>query len=455
MTRAWWQQPWSYRESFVTAAGLAVAGGALQLALHGRGVPEIASPANLILLTAFILFIGALHFLAGSTATVRWLRSVPVAIGALTLLLAQAVVLGIVPQHAPHPGHVAHATHSLAEHLGFTDVVHSWAFVFMLAWLLLNLGLTTLARAFPFRRANLCFLLNHLGLWIALAAGMLGAGDLHRLTMDLRLGATEWRALETASGATHAGHLLEMPFALELTRFDMETFPPRLALADPRTGDIVQRHAGETPRQITDLLPPDDATPDPASSAAHIFGDWTVDILEYHPWARDFGGRYHGIPESLAHNEPGAAPAALIRATRRADGHAVTGWVSCGSFAVNPALLALDNDNALALGMLPPEPKKYSSAVNTYVRNRDGSGARTGSAMIEVNKPLTLAGWKIYQLSYDDRLGRWSPLSVVELVRDPWLPAIYTGIFMMIAGAIGLMFKSKASPPPPRPTHDP
>ncbi|EIQ00579.1 hypothetical protein OpiT1DRAFT_05127 [Opitutaceae bacterium TAV1] len=172
-------------------------------------------------------------------------------------------MLGVVPQHAPHPGHAAHATHSLAEHLGFTDVVHSWAFVFTLAWLLLNLGLTTLARALPFRRANLCFLLNHLGLWIALAAGMLGAGDLRRLTMDLCLGATEWRALDTssgnaASGAAHAGHLLEMPFALELTRFDMETFPPRLALADPRTGDIVQRHTSETPRQITDLLPTDD-----------------------------------------------------------------------------------------------------------------------------------------------------------------------------------------------------
>lgn len=440
MSRFWWQHPWSYRESFACAAGLALAGVGLQLVLRGRGVPEIASPANLILLAAFVLLIGSLHFLAGTTTITRWLRSVPVSIGALALLLTQAVILGVVPQHAPHPGHELHATHSWLEHLGFTDVVHSWAFVFTLTWLLLNLGLATLARAFPLRRSNLCFLLNHAGLWIALAAGMLGAGDLQRLTMDLRLGQTEWRARETSSAAAHAGHLLEMPFALELIRFEMDTFPPRLALANSRTGDIVQNHAGETPRHITDLLPMDKNADRPATSTLHAFGEWTVDVLEYHPWSRDFGGRYHGIPESLADNEPGAAPAALIRATRR-DGHTVTGWVSCGSFSVNPALLTLDEHSDLALGMLPLEPKRYSSAVNYYVRNRDGSGVRSGSSVIEVNQPLTLAGWKIYQLSYDDRFGRWSSLSVVELVRDPWLPVVYTGIFMMIAGAIGLMFK--------------
>ena len=32
-------------------------------------------------------------------------------------------------------------------------------------------------------------------------------------------------------------------------------------------------------------------------------------------------------------------------------------------------------------------------------------------------------------------MGKWSNLSVLELVKDPWLPLIYIGIFMMIAGA--------------------
>ena len=59
-----------------------------------------------------------------------------------------------------------------------------------------------------------------------------------------------------------------------------------------------------------------------------------------------------------------------------------------------------------------------------------------------MNKPLSIAGWKIYQLSYDETKGKWSRMSVFELVRDPWLPIVYTGILMMIAGAIGLFLSA-------------
>ena len=31
-------------------------------------------------------------------------------------------------------------------------------------------------------------------------------------------------------------------------------------------------------------------------------------------------------------------------------------------------------------------------------------------------------------------------VSILELVRDPWLPAVYTGIYMLIAGALFLLF---------------
>ena len=61
-------------------------------------------------------------------------------------------------------------------------------------------------------------------------------------------------------------------------------------------------------------------------------------------------------------------------------------------------------------------------------------GTITGGT-IEVNRPMEIEGWKIYQLSYDETKGRWSDISVFELVRDPWLPVVYTGIIMMMAGA--------------------
>jgi cytochrome c biogenesis protein ResB len=57
-----------------------------------------------------------------------------------------------------------------------------------------------------------------------------------------------------------------------------------------------------------------------------------------------------------------------------------------------------------------------------------------------VNKPFSIDGWKIYQLNYDTTMGRWSEISVLELVRDPWLPVVYTGIAMMLLGALCMFF---------------
>ena len=60
---------------------------------------------------------------------------------------------------------------------------------------------------------------------------------------------------------------------------------------------------------------------------------------------------------------------------------------------------------------------------------------------IRVNKPLSVSGWKIYQYSYDEAKGAMSEISVFELVRDPWLPYVYLGIFMMLAGAVWLFLQ--------------
>lgn len=55
---------------------------------------------------------------------------------------------------------------------------------------------------------------------------------------------------------------------------------------------------------------------------------------------------------------------------------------------------------------------------------------------IQVNKPLSVNGWKIYQYDYGESEGGMSDISIFELVRDPWLPYVYLGIFMMLAGAV-------------------
>jgi ABC-type transport system involved in cytochrome c biogenesis permease subunit len=45
-------------------------------------------------------------------------------------------------------------------------------------------------------------------------------------------------------------------------------------------------------------------------------------------------------------------------------------------------------------------------------------------------------GWKIYQYGYDTQMGAKSQISILELVSDPWLPLVYAGFYMMLAGAV-------------------
>ena len=79
----------------------------------------------------------------------------------------------------------------------------------------------------------------------------------------------------------------------------------------------------------------------------------------------------------------------------------------------------------------------FLSDVTVYTK-----GGTTVRDTIRVNKPLSVHGWKIYQYSYDEAKGGMSDISIFELVRDPWLPYVYCGIFMMLAGAIQTLSNS-------------
>ncbi len=79
-------------------------------------------------------------------------------------------------------------------------------------------------------------------------------------------------------------------------------------------------------------------------------------------------------------------------------------------------------------------PKRFASDISVVPVS--GEGVR---GIVDVNKPLKYGRWKIYQSDYDEKAGAESAYSTFELVRDPWLPFVYIGIFMMLLGALCLM----------------
>jgi len=71
-----------------------------------------------------------------------------------------------------------------------------------------------------------------------------------------------------------------------------------------------------------------------------------------------------------------------------------------------------------------------------------------------VNNPYKFKGWTIYQSGYDEQMGKWSEISIIRLVRDPWLPVVYTGIFMLLAGALLMLWTGRSGIIKNKPQYD-
>lgn len=400
-----WTKPWGLKEGIAVGGGLFATGILLQAALGPVGWALFAAPVNVVVLTGYLSLLAAVHLLRRQVYLFRWLSSYTAAIAALAWAAGMAVLMGLTRQlPAGHP----------AQGLpGFTQMLSQWSFVLIYLWLTTSLGLTILRAGFPLRPSKLPFWLSHAGLFLAMVCATLGHADMQRLKMTAQTGKAEWRATD------EAGRLHELPLAVELQEFTIDEYPPKLMLVDNATGEVL-----------------------PAGRPAHILLEegvlqgalpgWEVTIVKLLPFAASFA-----TADSVRYTEfhsIGAAAAALVRARNTEDGTIRKGWVSCGSFVFPYKALRLDE--AVSLVMPDREPRRFASAVKVYT---ESGLIRTDT--IEVNRPLEVEGWKVYQLSYDETKGRWSDVSVFELVRDPWLPGVYTGIWMLFAGAACLFFQ--------------
>lgn len=400
-----WVKPWGYAEGWLIVVGLLITGLALQLSTGGIDRSILAWPANLvvgIIFTVTIVF--SWVFLKKKTA-VMWLASIPAAITSIAMVTFLVLLMGFTLQEdAQNPVWI--------QKLGLSNMVSSWPFLFGMLFFLTALGMATVSRMIPFKGRNIGFFLNHAGLYIIILGGLLGTADLKRYIMNLHEGEIVWYTSD------RLGQQVQMPFALELISFNMEEYNPKIAVIDPYTSRII-------PETIPEMFEID------TGNRGTILG-YDVEIVEFHPLSGKIGDRYEPV------NNFGAAPAAFIRATSK-DGTVAEGWISSGSFMMPHSLVDLNHVYHYSLAMTIPQASHYSSDVILYTASGNVEEVR-----IEVNHPVSAEGWKLYQYSYDDRFGRWSPTTVIEAIRDPWLPVVYTGIFMVLIGSVYLMTLGKA-----------
>jgi len=401
--RKLWQHPWRYAEGFTIALIILIAGFTIEFLTGGNGLHSLQYPFNIVAGLVVVNFIIVTWIYGSNIKVVKWLSTVPAAISAMALFTFLTLLMGLTQQNDA-------STWAIIRRLGISHLTSSYVFFLAQLYFLTSLGFVVMRRSYPFTFKNIGFLLNHAGLWIILAAGILGSGDLHKLTMFLEIGKHFNNIAYDQSG-----NKFEMPFAFNLKDFQVDDFDPKLVIVEKDTQMVLEKgktffvtKKGES-RQIK---------------------DWLIKVDEYYPLAKMRDSVF--LPYPLI----GASPAAYVHVTNVSTNKKYQGWVSCGSFIGKYFFLPLDNHTALH--MLQPQPKKFKSKIE-YV----SIDKKHDSLYLEVNKPFKLMGWKIYQTGYDESMGRWSQRSTVEVVIDPWLPIVYFGIFLMLAGAIYMFWIGK------------
>lgn len=405
-----WKHPWTYKEGLVIGAGLVLTGILLQLSVGAFSTGFLQFPVNAFTGILYLLIISILSIQSGKNKIIRWFSGLEASITSISVFLVLVLIMGLTRQSA------APDNFGLLGVLGFNNMLSSWSFVLIFLYMMSVLGLATLRRLKYFRlKKDIPFMLNHIGLFLTLLAAVLGSADMHRYQMVVGKDTPEWRVTD------ENGKLIEMDLAIELNEFTIDEYPPKLMLIDNVSGKTLPE------KQPVNLL----------IDKEHLTGtllDWNISVAKIIENSAPMIAK-DSVQFVEFHSE-GAAAAVLAEAANTKTGKIRSGWVSSGSYLFPYHALKLDEN--VSLVMPDPEPKRFASDVNVFTK--DGKNIHS---VIEVNKPLKVNGWKIYQISYDERKGKWSTISKFELVRDPWIGLVYAGIVMMILGAIGLFVFGK------------
>ena len=287
-----WTTPWTFKEGFLIGGGLIFAGLMLELSVGPVVWDAFAWSANGIVLAGFLAIIALIYLLRKKVYAFQFIGTYQAAIPAMAYAVVLTIIMGLTRQQV-------HGT-------WLNNMLSFWPFVLIYVYIDVILGVIILRRLCQIvnrkssnRKWNdIPYMLNHLGLFLALTTATLGNADMQRVKMICSVGEPEWRVME------QSGAIKEMPIAIELKKFIMETY---------------------------------------------------------------------------------------------------------------------DNGS----------PKRYASEIQ--ILTKSGKNIET---IVEVNKPYEVDGWKIYQYGYDTQMGAESQMTILELVSDPWLPWVYAGFYMMLAGAV-------------------
>ena len=197
---------YAFKEGFLIGGGLIIAGLMLELSVGPVVWEAFAWPANGIVMAGFLTLIAAMFLLRKKVYVFQFIGTYQAAIPAMVYAVVLTIIMGLTRQQVGGTW--------------LNNMLSFWPFVLVYVYIAVILGIIILRRLMNLlsRKRDVSFLLNHLGLFIAMTTATLGNADMQRVKMITTIGEPEWRAL------TQEGAVKEMPIAIELKRFIMETY---------------------------------------------------------------------------------------------------------------------------------------------------------------------------------------------------------------------------------------
>ena len=369
---------------------LFVVGIALQLVVGDFGVAWMRYPWSVIVAINYLYLLVLCYAMEDKWPWARGLRSQHSSVVALASMVVMTVVFGLTRQDGSADGVVGA--------LGFTRMTSSWPFNLLLLNFITSLGLSAIDDWRWVRQRKIAAVISHTAVFVALAAAMFSSGDKLRVRVVAYLDTPTYMAMD------NAGREYELPFVVTLREFNIDEYPPKLRLLKQSDNTLSEEYLSS------------------ADSVGEI-GGWTLRVKEYLPMAgcMEQGGEYRPM------QHVGATHAAYVEAHNDSD--LVEGWVSCGSHIFAHSALALPGGESVV--MMSPEAKRYTSRIAVALSDKD-----VRYADVEVNHPVRVGAWRIYQVGYDNQRGRWSTKSVLECVRDGWYGVVHIALWLILASAV-------------------
>ncbi len=362
-------------------------------------------PVNLYIIGVFVLTTSVFYYILDKRHIVSSkLYSMQSALASVSAFTVLVLLMGFIPQEDN--------SNALITKIGLTHITSSWAYTLVSFHFLIVLTFTIYKRlTFSLKLRNIAFFINHAGLWIVIVTASFGAGDLKRLYVYVKEGET------TNIAYNHKSKQEKIPFRIKLKDFIMEEYPPQVGIFDMKTGYLITLRNENNPKTVKEKL-------------TMKIDSWTLEVDKFLSSSQKINDTFEQS------NFFGSYPAAKIKITKNKMKMSRYQWITPGNSWTPTQNITLSNKYIVSL--LKPTAKKYSSKVSIQLPDN-----KIYKGNIEVNKPYKYKDWKIYQTGYDDKMGKYSQLSILEVVYDPWLPYVYVGIFMLITGSIYFVFYGK------------